>query len=214
MRHGAECFNYYFPQDLDDQFLVVWSGYSNPPWRSVGEPELRDFLLARCRDGYSFPLNPVWPIRDPGWYAVLEALKASADGPRLLQAWYPPGSGVLETIERLHKAHPDGFAPLPPPAGSPAAKAATKRKKSLNTTLGAALIAMNLHDVDTREMADFTLAEVRGEVKMRWRRVRNAFIVEARLRRRTASKAPSAGEPPQRPPARLPPINGPPAAPA
>ena len=26
VRHGAECFNYYFPQELDDEFLVVWDG--------------------------------------------------------------------------------------------------------------------------------------------------------------------------------------------
>ena len=25
VRHGAECFNFYFPQELDPEFLVVWS---------------------------------------------------------------------------------------------------------------------------------------------------------------------------------------------
>ena len=24
VRHGAECFNYYFPQEMDDEFLVIW----------------------------------------------------------------------------------------------------------------------------------------------------------------------------------------------
>ena len=24
VRHGAECFNFYFPQELDAEFLVVW----------------------------------------------------------------------------------------------------------------------------------------------------------------------------------------------
>jgi hypothetical protein len=23
VRHGAECFNYYFPQEIDDEFLVI-----------------------------------------------------------------------------------------------------------------------------------------------------------------------------------------------
>jgi len=33
VRHGAECFNYYFPQDLDDEFLVVADGLpNNQPW--------------------------------------------------------------------------------------------------------------------------------------------------------------------------------------
>ena len=26
VRHGAECFNFYFPQELDDEYLVVWEG--------------------------------------------------------------------------------------------------------------------------------------------------------------------------------------------
>ena len=30
VRHGAECFNFYFPQDLDDEFLVVWDGAHRP----------------------------------------------------------------------------------------------------------------------------------------------------------------------------------------
>ena len=118
VRHGAECFNFYFPQDLDDQFLIVWDGFTDPPWRSVGEPELRDFLLARCKEGFSFPINPVWPIRDKGWYAVLEALRSSAEQKANLNAWFPPVTGVLDRIEKLHATYRDGFCPLPPPPES------------------------------------------------------------------------------------------------
>lgn len=33
VRHGAECFNYYFPQDLDDEYLVIADGLpNNMPW--------------------------------------------------------------------------------------------------------------------------------------------------------------------------------------
>ena len=27
VRHGAECFNFGFPQELDPDFLVIWDGY-------------------------------------------------------------------------------------------------------------------------------------------------------------------------------------------
>ena len=68
----AECFNFYFPpQELDEEFLVVWDGFSDPPWESRSEPELRKFLLERVQEGYTFPVNPVWPVRDPGWFEVL-----------------------------------------------------------------------------------------------------------------------------------------------
>ena len=35
------------------------------------ESELRAFLLERAKEGYSFPVNPVWPVRDKGWLEVL-----------------------------------------------------------------------------------------------------------------------------------------------
>ena len=72
MRHGAECFNFGFPQELDKEFLCVWDGISanptsdNPSWKAVGEAELRTWLMDRVREGYGFPMNPVWAIRDPG----------------------------------------------------------------------------------------------------------------------------------------------------
>ncbi|CAE7554053.1 unnamed protein product [Symbiodinium pilosum] len=53
VRHGAECFNFYFPQELDQEFLIVWDGFQDPPWRSVSELELRDFLKKRVDDGGS-----------------------------------------------------------------------------------------------------------------------------------------------------------------
>ena len=39
-----------FPQELDPDFLVVWDGLDSPPWRSVKEADLRDFLLARAKE--------------------------------------------------------------------------------------------------------------------------------------------------------------------
>jgi len=110
IRHGAECFNFYFPQELDDEYLVVWKGYE-AGWEYLSEPLLRTFLIERAEQGFFFPLNPVWPVRDKGWYDVFQALRRNAAANECLAAWYPPGSGILEMVEELHKAFPDGFCP-------------------------------------------------------------------------------------------------------
>merc|ERR1712232_169124 len=70
VRHGAECFNYFFPQELDVEYLIVWDGFEGKDWDYVAEDELRVFLCDRAREGFSFPLNPVWLVRDHGWYEV------------------------------------------------------------------------------------------------------------------------------------------------
>ena len=28
VRHGAECFNFAFPKDMDEEYLVVWEGFA------------------------------------------------------------------------------------------------------------------------------------------------------------------------------------------
>jgi len=109
VRHGAECFNFYFPQELDDEYLVVWSGFGEEDWKYFTEPELRLFLMDRLSEEYFFPLNPVWAVRDKGWYAVLQALRNNPNASKCLAAWYPPDSGVLEAIDKLHQDFPDGL---------------------------------------------------------------------------------------------------------
>lgn len=108
VRHGAECFNYYFPQKLDDDYLVVWEGFGDKPWDYLLEDELRDFLNDRILEGFSFPLNPVWPIRDDGWFKVWQALWAG-DTKGTCDSWYPPESGIREKIEKIHEEFPNGF---------------------------------------------------------------------------------------------------------
>ena len=63
VRHGAECFNFWFPQELDKDYLIVWDGFAEAgwtpmtgqpgkvPWQAAKEPELRQFLLERAREG-------------------------------------------------------------------------------------------------------------------------------------------------------------------
>jgi len=66
-------------------------------------------LIDRANDGYCFPMNPVWAIRDNGWNEVLQALKRSPDGAMNIKSWFPPESGILDKIESMHAAFPGGF---------------------------------------------------------------------------------------------------------
>ncbi|CAJ1383362.1 unnamed protein product [Effrenium voratum] len=110
VRHGAECFNYYFPQDLDDEFLVVWRDFeTEQPWKYLTEPELRGFLLDRISDGYSFPLNPKWVICDKGWREVFLKLRAAPQFKKHLDAWFPHSSGLMHHIDELCRRFPNGF---------------------------------------------------------------------------------------------------------
>lgn len=121
VRHGAECFNFWFPQELDRDYLIVWDGYTDSnwtpelsaalPWRQAKENEVRQFLIDRAREGYSFPLNPIWPVRNPGWYDVLQALMYGRETRENLDKWFPPDSGIVAKIETLRKAYPRGFTP-------------------------------------------------------------------------------------------------------
>jgi len=111
VRHGAECFNFYFPQELDDEYLVVWEGFqkagSEKPWEYYSEKQMRQFLLDRIPEGYCFPLNPMWPIRDKGWKDVYDALLASPQAADY-KAWYQ-GSNIVQRISEMSKLYPDGF---------------------------------------------------------------------------------------------------------
>lgn len=111
IRHGAECSNFYFPQELDDEYLVVWCEFPDKPWKYMTEEQVRKFLLERIhQDGFTFPINPVWPVRDKGWLEILSALKQT--GQNTMQSWFPPQSGIVEKIEALAREFPNGFAPI------------------------------------------------------------------------------------------------------
>lgn len=113
VRHGAECFNYYFPQELDDEFLVIsdrLAGHSLP-WKYVDQPGLQEILKEKIDQGYTFPINPKWILCDPGWKDVFDQLRASTGSyvQDSIKVWYPPGSGIIEKIEDIHTRFPDGF---------------------------------------------------------------------------------------------------------
>jgi len=108
IRHGAECFNWYFPQELDTEFLVVWDGFNGGspgganPWKYLPENELRGFLTERIAENYCFPMNPAWVVRDLGWYDVLQAQRNNPACEAAVASWYPPASGILEKIDEIH----------------------------------------------------------------------------------------------------------------
>lgn len=52
VRHGAECFNYYFPQDLDEEFLVI-GGNLDIKYKYLSLTELQDFLYGSIDDGFT-----------------------------------------------------------------------------------------------------------------------------------------------------------------
>lgn len=163
VRHGSECFNWYFPQELDQEFLVIWDGFSQTggtPWSYLKESELRSFLIERVGEGFSFPLNPSWVLRDKGWYEVLAALKSSPSTNEALSDWYPPHSGILEEIEALHVAYPlESFDDEP------------ARLKSQESML--------LSDqLDSCELADIASLELRRHITLkRAKRKLRAFLI-------------------------------------
>lgn len=113
VRHGAECFNYYFPQELDDEFLVISDQLSGQtlPWKYVDQRGLQEVLKEKIEEGYTFPINPKWVLCDPGWKDVFDRLVVSK-APNVqdsLCVWYPPESGIREKIESIHERHPGGF---------------------------------------------------------------------------------------------------------
>ncbi|KAL3940840.1 MAG: hypothetical protein SGBAC_004690 [Bacillariaceae sp.] len=113
VRHGAECFNYYFPQELDEEFLVISDKLAGQtlPWKYVDKKGLQEILIEKIDQGYTFPINPKWILCDPGWKDVFDRLRASNASyvQDSIKVWYPPGSGLLDKIEDINKRFPNGF---------------------------------------------------------------------------------------------------------
>lgn len=112
VRHGAECFNYYFPQEVDDEFLVIYHEHFDDPYKVMKQEELKKFLIDQVKKGFTFPLNPKWILCDTGWLDIWHALRSSKhDHVRdSLNVWFPPESGIVEQMDKITRAHPDGLA--------------------------------------------------------------------------------------------------------
>eukprot|EP00986_Skeletonema_menzelii_P006219 scaffold2344_cov149-Skeletonema_menzelii.AAC.4 len=125
VRHGPECFNYAFPQPLDDKFLVISDTLPGlVPWKYVNVKELKEILADKIDDGFAFPLNPKWILCDEGWKDLYDKLLAS-EAPNVQDAmnvWYP--ADVRERIAAISSKHPFGF-------GSRGAKRGTAERLAL-----------------------------------------------------------------------------------
>jgi hypothetical protein len=170
VRHGAECFNYYFPQELDEEYLVIWEGLESS-WDYMGEDELLEFLQARVAQGFTFPLNPLWPIRDEGWYQVFQALRSSPTAQQSLAAWFP--GDIMDRIDAIHEKYPEGFTKTPTPWG---AIRATNSRIGFTTqhTVG-------FGDLSATDLANFGDAQIQKVISRRWRKVRNCLINTLKL---------------------------------
>ena len=72
-----------------------------------------------------------------------------------LTAWFPPESGVLERIEKIHATFPDGF------------KVGTQQRR--------VSFWANMADCETLDIANIASLEVRRQTQARWRRIRTAM---------------------------------------
>eukprot|EP00930_Biecheleria_cincta_P105089 TRINITY_DN9763_c0_g1_i1.p1 TRINITY_DN9763_c0_g1~~TRINITY_DN9763_c0_g1_i1.p1 ORF type:complete len:750 (+),score=135.52 TRINITY_DN9763_c0_g1_i1:154-2403(+) len=110
IRHGAECCNLGFPQELDEEYLVVWHGFPDKPWDYKTEEGLRKFLAETIAKGFAFPINPVWPVRDKGWYELLESMGTSDYGKKCLSSWFRSEINYFAVVKEMHDKFPNGFA--------------------------------------------------------------------------------------------------------
>ena len=71
---------------------------------------VQEFLSARFKDGYIFPLNPKWILTD-GWGQIYDELMETdrAEVKEALDTWFPSSSGIRERIKEIREKHPQGF---------------------------------------------------------------------------------------------------------
>lgn len=133
----------------------MWDGFDDLPWKYHNEEELRQFLLDRVRDSFSFPMNPIWPVRDPGWYDVFQALQDNTDTSGALSVWFPKTSGILDRIQEIHRKYPGGYNPQAEPEQPAGGDRSKERRRTYS-------------ELDHQEKADIMMLEMeRGAAKLR-----------------------------------------------
>jgi len=178
IRHGAECFNFFFPQELDDDYLVVWDGFTakgndSEPWLYLSEKELRVFLIERAAEGFAFPVNPIWPVRDKGWWEVFEALINNPVTKSAVHHWFP-SDGIIELMRDIRARSPDGFKTV-------AARNTLARRDTIS-------LSMESQDQDNRERADYALHDLKKYQETWSRSVRKISSARALMKLSTKSK--------------------------
>eukprot|EP00927_Polykrikos_kofoidii_P039723 TRINITY_DN34052_c0_g1_i1.p1 TRINITY_DN34052_c0_g1~~TRINITY_DN34052_c0_g1_i1.p1 ORF type:complete len:1293 (-),score=179.43 TRINITY_DN34052_c0_g1_i1:7-3885(-) len=186
VRHGAECFNFCFPQELDNEYLVVWEGFPDKPWDYKSEAALRSFLVDRIREGFTFPLNPVWPIRDAGWYDVLTEIRAHKAAQEAWDGWYP--QKIAKRIDAIHEAHKGGFANQL--STSSVRRSTSGLRSRLRFSKGTSLSGSEQLDLLGQELGDRRNVGVYGKVSKLLRKItspKGAFASKLPKRKRCYS---------------------------
>jgi len=157
VRHGSECFNYQFPQEIDDMFLLISDTLKPVPFKYVAVEELQDILRTKIKEGFVFPLNPKWILCDPGWKTVYDELMAcdSLYSDLSKDVWFPPHTGIRDRIEEVVQKYPEGFNRCTDPS-----KATCGNKSPTDALrdsgLGSALTGNAAADLAQMELDDFT----------------------------------------------------------
>ena len=87
---------------LDKSYLVIDTSFQFDPFRSMTEASLLDYLELQIRNGFEFPVHPVWAVRDPGWFTIFQRVTQSGRS-----KFFP--SRVLDAVADLHGKFPNGF---------------------------------------------------------------------------------------------------------
>lgn len=110
VRHGSESFNYTFPQELDEEFLVISDALpGDMPWQYMNVSSLQEFLSERIDEGFTFPLHVKWILCDQRWKPLYDKL-LSSDKKNVqdsMNIWFPPV--IRKKIEDIHERHPYGL---------------------------------------------------------------------------------------------------------
>ncbi|KAL3942759.1 MAG: hypothetical protein SGBAC_003103 [Bacillariaceae sp.] len=177
VRHGAECFNFYFPQELDDHFLIISDNLPGTtlPWKYVDPKGLQEILKTKIDEGYAFPLNPKWVLCDDGWKGVYDKLMASqkSNVQDALAMWYPPESGMREKIESIHQKYPSGF---------------NQSDSNLVNDDHDGTAAMDLAEQELRYYLTFQRAKRKLRGMLIWKRILDEHRREAKAKREAREK--------------------------
>merc|ERR1712238_120479 len=158
VRHGSECFNYQFPQEIDDMFLLISDTLKPVPFKYVDVEELQEILSRKIKEGFVFPLNPKWILCDPGWKTVYDELMAtdSLYSDLSKDVWFPPHTGIRTRLEEVCAKYPEGFNRCTDPS-----KATSGNKSPTDALrdsgLGSALTGNAAADLAQMELDDFTV---------------------------------------------------------
>eukprot|EP00933_Yihiella_yeosuensis_P006845 TRINITY_DN111664_c0_g1_i1.p1 TRINITY_DN111664_c0_g1~~TRINITY_DN111664_c0_g1_i1.p1 ORF type:complete len:618 (+),score=43.53 TRINITY_DN111664_c0_g1_i1:152-1855(+) len=105
VRHSAECSNWYFPQPLDDHFLVICADVPSgwlQQWRYMTEDGLRTFVQDMATKGFAAAINPTIPVRYPAWRDIYS--RTATEGRT---------EAILQRVQRLCDEFPFGFQAKP-----------------------------------------------------------------------------------------------------